>query len=255
MPSRCSVRYLSRLPRVDDVVFRILTEMFAVSVMVLAVMIMFRKMRASKPKFVFEGVQYEDVGYHTGDLLVICSPSLQPVHKGHLAMVIRAPQTNQLFLWDLQIGSNMCVLQPLYHVLRYKIRHGQEVYCIPLIGKKLDTRNLLRKMRNYTGSKYEFHCLIEHAYTVLHEYCGFPGIPVFGTGYKNIHFYCSEVIFHVLIDIGMLRAEILTIIPDLEDPEGTRRVFYPENLIQENFDINLYTLDGFYYGTPKQVLI
>jgi hypothetical protein len=250
-----TLRFVSSSPSSSDIKFRIFVEIFTAVILILATIAACRNIRTSGQHIAFDWAHYEDTSFQTGDLLMMRNPALRSLHRGHLAIVIRVPQNNQLFLWDLDNSRYKCELQPLYHHIRHRHRNGYQIYWIALRGRSLNTLSLVEKLRNYTGSRFEYQVGIEYANTLLHQSIGFPGIPVFGGDYKHIHYYCSEAILNILIDIGLLTSNILSDIPDVDNPNGTLRVFYPDNLIRRHdFDINLFTTRGYWFDEPKQIV-
>jgi len=251
--------YLVHLPppkcRVVKIVMHILSEILCIAGLALLLWTMIRKYPVKDYRTMFSTEPFAFDRYKTGDLLISFGDYLDQIHPGHLAIVIQTAPYGQKFVWDLDSSEQLHILKPLASFVKAAAQSNGKIFVRHARGTPFDERALRQIMGRYAHSKYDYQAVVEHGNFILHQYLGFPGVPVFPQTPNRIHFYCSEMILHVLIHYGALSATVLESIPDLHQhtPDGNVRLFYPNILLDDPVVLNNHCVNGFYYDEPRVV--
>jgi hypothetical protein len=250
--------YLVQIPRnnpVLNICIQVLGEILCIVSLILVIWTMIRKypVKNYRQLFVPEPFQFEK--YHTGDLLISFGDYLDQIHPGHLAIVIETCPYGQKFVWDLDSSEELHVLKPLAPFVKKAVQANGKIFVRHSIGTRYDAKKLRKLMGLFSKSKYDYQAVVEHGNFILHQYLGFPGVPIFPQKQNRIHYYCSEMILHLLIQYGILSDTILESIPDLHHhtPEGHVRLFYPNILLDDPMILNQNCNHGFYYEQPHVI--
>jgi len=241
-------------PKWIIIVMRVLAEVLCGVIMLLIVRISIKK-RPCKPYQLLLPVEELNVdNFHTGDILISFGDYLDDIHPGHISLVWESHRYCQKYIWDLDSNQELHLLKPILPYIEQALKDNGKIFVRHSVGSVYDPVTLMRLMRKYADSKYDFQSVLDHGNFIFHQYFGFPGIPVFPETYH--YFYCSEIIFTLLIEYGSLDKKFLQLIPDSINnlPDGNIRILYPNLLLDDIERINDYARSGFHYAPAKKII-
>lgn len=214
-----------------------------IAVLVLILLILLSSPIASRLKYYkkLPSKNFRDHQWRTGDLLICTSFQLAPFHQGHLALVVCPPNTfGQQFVWDLTSDHSTWKLQNLKAFIQRRKSRFEQVFARP-IQTDIDSNKVLEALKVHKSVRYDFSCIYKHAMILL-ESRGIPTVPwlFFNNLSEKEHFYCSEIIIKILVEIGVLDQSCLQ-----ED------LLYPNWLLDAGFR---FKMDNNYIDSPFEVL-
>jgi hypothetical protein len=208
---------------------------------------------------IFRSEKFDVGAFRTGDIIITFGDYLEKIHPGHMGIVIETGPYNQKYVWDLDSSENLTLLKPILGYIKNAYLENGKVF-VRHINRALDPTLLLNLMKKYKSVKYDYTAIVQHGNFLLHKFFNLPGIPIISNNSNNSSKennkdnkvqqqmqYCSEVIFNVLADYGILDLSIINNVPDLDTPNGHTKIIYPETILVETNFINRYLAHGIQY--------
>jgi len=233
---------------------KILTELLCLICLALFVWVMIQKHPVIPYEDLLPVEKYCAKHFRSGDLIVTFGNYLDLLHPGHLAIVVEGTEYHQLYVWELDSQEKTYVLKPLMPYLQRAYQDNRKVFVRHLQGPKLD---LLPILKTYRHVHYEYQGILEYFNVLLHKYLYLPGIvtqPLDATACKR-HFYCSEAVFRVLVDVGILDLGVFQNVPDIDQDslEAEFHLIYPKYLLHPEFCINDFIYSPYTYTEARAV--
>ena len=222
---------------------KLLAELASVVLLVIIVFFESRNYIRQYPKLQsYPTWTFNESEMKSGDLLVIIQPAMRPIEVGHMCMIVR--HYNQLFVWDLNPFTATCsCFNPMYNFLCDN--KGKHVHWLHMKTEP-NNDNLLSTIKKFADVRYEHHCIVEHLSLFISNCTGFPCIPVISNHNKNRHYYCSDLIFDVFIELNIMSTKPNTF---------SHHLFYPEYILRDPETINAFMMPDHQFETPRRITL
>lgn len=201
---------------------------------------------------------YTMPSFRAGDILIFIDTTLYPFFPGHMCLIVETPAFGQLGLFEINVVNIPMngFVKPLRYVLRIYTRSKKSrIVYLRMGGPGLDQIKMWKILNKFGDCKFS---RLSHFKFVSHRLQDIVGIPnvwkmskteITHTGKIKRFFYCSEIVFDILVHYGVFRSGVVEKIKIIN--KKSVNLIGPD--IGTKVDLNQFTVDPYTYNEPIEL--